>query len=225
MRSKPEILEEDELTSQIEREEAEQSADAFSNVEASAFSARSHLLHEIFETQADARPDAVAVVFGREQTTYVGLEQRANRIARHLRSRGVRRGWLVAMLLPRSTEAYATMLGILKSGAAYVPLDPDYPEDHIAYILENSGAGALVTTAELAERQGRFDGKVIRVDTDRAVIDSASAARLPRNAVGVWSYDLCYLIYTSGSTGRPKGVMIEHRSAWHLVREECRLYG
>src|SRR6266480_3844286 len=144
-----------------------------------------HVLHEIFEAQADARPNAVAVMFDREETTYADLEARANRLARHLRSRGVQRGSLVAMLLPRSADAYAALLGILKAGAAYVPLDPEYPADRVAYILENCAATALVTTAELAGQHAAFGGKVIRVDADREAIDAESSARLPRNAVGV----------------------------------------
>src|SRR3989475_4546093 len=182
------------------------------------------VLHEIFEVQADARPDAVAVMFDREETTYAELEARANRLARHLRSRGVQRGSLVAMLLPRSADGYAALLGILKAGAAYVPLDPEYPADRVAYILENCAAGALVTTADLAGRQAAFGGVVIRVDAGRESIDAECSTRLPRNAVGVGPRDLCYVIYTSGSTGRPKGVMIEHRSACHLVGAEGRIF-
>src|SRR6266516_3829840 len=179
-----------------------------------------HVLHEIFEAQADARPDAVAVMFDREETTYADLEERANRLARHLRWRGVQRGSLVAMLLPRSADAYAALLGILKAGAAYVPLDPEYPADRVAYILENCAAEALVTIADLAGRHAAFGGAVIRVDADREAIDAESSIRLLRNVVGVGPWDLCYVIYTSGSTGRPKGVMIEHRSACHLVGAE-----
>src|SRR6266511_2884176 len=120
------------------------------------------LLHEIFEAQADARPENVAVVFGREETTYASLESCANRLARHLRSRGVGRGSLVAMLLRRSVDAYAAILGILKSCAAYVPIDPEYPADRVAYILEDSGAMALVTFADLARRHAAFEGAVVR---------------------------------------------------------------
>src|SRR5215470_8026374 len=131
---------------------------------------RLSLLHGIFEAQADARPENVAVVFGREETTYASLESRANRLARHLRSRGVGRGSLVAMLLRRSVDAYAAILGILKSGAAYVPIDPEYPADRVDYILEDSGAGALVTSADLAQRHAAFEGAVVRVDADRDAI-------------------------------------------------------
>jgi non-ribosomal peptide synthetase-like protein len=183
------------------------------------------LLHEIFEAQADARPENVAVVFGREETTYASLESRANRLARHLRSRGVGRGSLVAMLLRRSVDAYAAILGILKSGAAYVPIDPEYPADRVAYILEDSGAEALVTSADLARRHAAFEGAVVRVDADRDAIAAEKPSRLTREEVGASSQDLCYVIYTSGSTGRPKGVMIEHRNARRLVQAEGHIYG
>src|ERR1043166_887646 len=126
--------------------------------------ARFRVLHEIFEAQADARPDAVAVVFDGEETTYAGLERRANRLAAHLRARGARRGSLVALLLPRSVDAYAAMLGVLKIGAAYVPLDPQYPADRVAFIMENCGAKALVTTAELARNHAGLQGAIVRVD-------------------------------------------------------------
>jgi non-ribosomal peptide synthetase-like protein len=182
------------------------------------------LLHEIFEAQADARPENVAVVFGREETTYASLESRANRLARHLRSRGVGRGSVVAMLLRRSVNAYAAILGILKSGAAYVPIDPEYPADRVAYILGDSGAEALVTTADLARRHAEFGGAVVSVDADRDAIAAQMPTRLAREESRVSSRDLCYIIYTSGSTGRPKGVMIEHHNAWRLVQAEGQIY-
>ena len=183
------------------------------------------VLHEAFERQADAGPDRVAVVCDRGRTTYGKLEGQANRLARHLRRRGVGRGSVVAMRLRRSTEAYAAILGILKAGSAYVPIDPEYPHERVAYILEDCGASAIVTTADLAGRHTAFGGAVVRVDGDRRAIDTESSARLPRREVGVGPRDLCYIIYTSGSTGRPKGVMIEHRSASHLVRAEADLFG
>src|ERR1043166_1520207 len=185
---------------------------------------RPRLLHEGFEVQADQRPDGVAVALGQEKITYGQLERRANRFARYLSARGVQSGSLVAMLLPRSVDAYAVLLGILKAGAAYVPLDLEYPADRIAYILEDCGANTLVTTTELAKCHTAFRGPVVCVDAGRSALDAKSPARLPSNAVGVGPRDLCYVIYTSGSTGRPKGVMIEHRNACHLVCAEARIF-
>lgn len=181
-------------------------------------------LHRLFERQADTRPQAAAVVFGREETTYADLESSANCLARLLRRRGVGSGSVVAMLLPRSMDAYVVLLGILKAGAAYVPIDPEYPADRVAYILEDSGAQALVTTASLARRHAAFRGAVVRADADREAIATESPARLLPDERGADSRDLCYVIYTSGTTGRPKGVMIEHRSACHLVRTEGRIF-
>lgn len=146
---------------------------------------RFNVLHEIFEDRVDAQPDAIAVICGRARISYRELEARANRLAHHLRRRGVRRGSRVALLLPRSVEAYATLLGILKAGAAYVPLDPEYPADRVAFILANGAATALVTTADLAQRQESFRGAVVRVDADAGPIAAESAVRLPHNAVGV----------------------------------------
>src|SRR6185295_17729902 len=182
------------------------------------------LLHELFEKQADLRPDNVAVEFGTETLTYRELEQRANRLARHLRASGMQRGSRVAMLLPRSTDVYVALLGILKAGAAYVPLDPDHPAERTAYVLENSEAAALITMEELATQHATFAGPIIRVDADRELIEARRATRPHRNTVGVGTRDLCYIIYTSGATGRPKGVMIEHRSACHLVCAEARIF-
>jgi non-ribosomal peptide synthetase-like protein len=178
-------------------------------------------LHEIFEAQAQVLPNHAAVVFGSQTITYGELNARANQLARHLRKRGVSRGAAVAMLLPRSIEAYASILGILKAGAAYVPIDPEYPADRIAWILADSGACAMVTACDgLA-----FDGEVIQIDDDRERIAAENPENLPCDEESGHPEDLCYVIYTSGSTGRPKGVMVEHRNARHLALIESRIFG
>src|SRR5215472_12883822 len=144
---------------------------------------RSEALHEIFEAQADMRPDDVAVEVGRERVTYIELERRANRLARHLRARGVGVGSLVALLLPRSVDAYAALLGVLKAGAAYVPIDPEYPADRVTCILRDSGATALLTTERLSRSVTRFGGFIVRVDGDRPAIAVESSSRLPEGTV------------------------------------------
>jgi non-ribosomal peptide synthetase-like protein len=183
------------------------------------------ILHEIFETQADRYPKATAVVFGRQHLTYADLEGAANRLARYLRAMGIRRGSVVALFLPRSLDSYVALLGILKAGAAYVPIDFQCPGDRAAYILENSGAELLVTTANLAAQLTGFDGNIFRMDADWGALASESAERLSDVETGVQPEDPCYIIYTSGSTGHPKGVIVEHRNAWQLVRAEAEIYG
>jgi amino acid adenylation domain-containing protein len=186
--------------------------------------AQPELLHEFFEDSADRSPDAVAVVCGERSWSYRALEERANRLARLLRRRGVGRGDLVALLLPRDDRVYAAMLGVLKAGAAYVPVDPDYPAERIGFILQDSRAKVLVAAPEL-EPLGRGAPDVVLLDRGEAGLAAETAQRLPRSETGVGPDDLCYVIYTSGTTGRPKGVLIEHRSAVSLVRAESDLYG
>jgi non-ribosomal peptide synthetase-like protein len=183
------------------------------------------LLHEIFEAQAQLWPNRTAVVFGSDSATYGELNAHANQLARHLRIRGVSRGAAAAMLLPRSIEAYTSILGILKAGAVYVPIDPEYPPDRIAWILADSGACALLTNSDLAARSQVFSGPAILIDVESDRIAAESPENLPRDEDSAQPEDLCYVIYTSGSTGRPKGVMVEHRSVCHLVQAESRIFG
>jgi non-ribosomal peptide synthetase-like protein len=196
------------------------------------------LLHELFERQAQARAGSPALLCGGRPWTYAELEARANRLARLLRRRGAGQGACVGLWLPRSADLYAALLGILKAGAAYVPIDPAYPADRAKFILEDSQASALVTTRLLAAQLQNGLGEnsaqalskngpaLVLMDDDETgrQLASESASALTRAEAGLTPQDLCYVIYTSGTTGRPKGVQIEHRSAAHLVQTEGRLF-
>ncbi|MET0625827.1 MAG: amino acid adenylation domain-containing protein, partial [Pyrinomonadaceae bacterium] len=171
-------------------------------------------LHELFERQAARTPEAVAVVCGPRQVTYAELNERANRLAHHLRSAGVGPESLVGVLMERSVEMLVALLATLKAGGAYVPLDPAYPTERLAFTLEDAGARVLLTQENLAGRVSGLDLKVIRLDSDWEAI----AARPADNpAAGARAENAAYVIYTSGSTGRPKGVVCRHGSVVNYV--------
>lgn len=180
-------------------------------------------LSALFEWQAEARPDQLALVCGAERMTYLELEQRANQMARLLQSQGVGRGDCVAFLLPRSIEVYVVLLGILKAGAAYVPLDPEYPVERVGFILADCQARALITRQTLASNAPQFGGTTLILEERQAELASLPIQR-PQLPQAPGPDDLCYIIYTSGTTGRPKGAQIEQGSVCHLVRTEGDLF-
>ena len=157
----------------------------------------------LFERQALNTPDKIAVVYEGNYLTYRELNERANRLGHYLRKRfAIRPDDLIGIMCERSEQMIVGLLGILKSGGAYVPIDPAYPKERIEYILADSGAGILLVTKE-PEAAFRYKGEVLHIGK----ICSDICTDL--NRVNT-SNDLCYLIYTSGSTGKPKGVMISH---------------
>ncbi|MCX4767683.1 non-ribosomal peptide synthase/polyketide synthase [Streptomyces sp. NBC_01275] len=167
-------------------------------------------LAESFAAQVARTPDATAVVFDGTALTYAELDARATELAARLRAEGAGRERFVAVAVPRSAELMVALLGVLKSGAAYLPLDLDYPAERLAYMLADSGATTVVTTARDAERLPSVEGlDVLRMDAEGA--EGAEAlfcgAQDPARPD-----DPAYLIYTSGSTGRPKGVVVTHRA-------------
>ncbi|UUU43259.1 non-ribosomal peptide synthetase [Streptomyces sp. NBC_00162] len=175
-------------------------------------------LHGTVAARAAATPAATAVSCGPEALSYRELDERANRLAHHLVSLGAGPGVLVGLSVERGVEMAVAMLGILKSGAAYVPLDPAYPADRLAHMVQDSGAKILVTHRGLERRLPVTRAVVVDLDGDGAAIGRRPETA-PRSAVS--GTDLAYVIYTSGSTGRPKGVAVEHRSVLHLL-ENCR---
>ncbi|HEY3568484.1 MAG TPA: amino acid adenylation domain-containing protein [Thermoanaerobaculia bacterium] len=152
-------------------------------------------LHRQLEAQVDRAPEAMALSMEGERLTYAELDARANRIARHLQASGVRPGDRVALLLERSAGMVAAILGVLKAGAAYVPIDPTSPAERIAFLREDSGAALLIGAGDL-EAAGSQDG---------SRLDVPVAPDFP-----------AYVIYTSGSTGRPKGVVVTHANVGRL---------
>jgi surfactin family lipopeptide synthetase A len=171
-------------------------------------------IQNLFEEQVTKTPDAVAVVCEDQQLTYTELNSRANQLAHYLQAAGLGPEKLVGICTERSLEMVVGVLGILKAGAAYVPLDPDYPRERLSFMLEDAHASALVTQRRLARQLPNHDAKIVCVDADRHEI----AKHGDQNLAGIVAPDnLAYVIYTSGSTGKPKGVAIEHRSVMTLL--------
>src|SRR4029077_9625811 len=178
-------------------------------------------LHELFAAQAERTPDAVAVIYEAQHLSYGELDRRANQLAHHLRSLGVGPEVIVGLCVERSLEMVLGLLGILKPGAASLPLDPSYPPERLAYMLADAAAPVLVTQASLLEQLPRCDARLVRLDADWAEI-----ARHPEEmpASGACAENLAYVIYTSGSTGRPKGVTVTHACVTRLLDATVALF-
>jgi amino acid adenylation domain-containing protein len=170
-------------------------------------------IHELVEEQADRAPDAVALLFDGGGLSYGELEARSNRLARHLRSRGVRAGDPVGLALERGPDLIVALLAILKSGAAYVPLEASQPPARLSMLAAETGLRHVVVTGPGREALA-FLGRDLVLADDQAV-SGESAARLPRLAT---AQSLAYVLFTSGSTGLPKGVAVPHRAVVRLVR-------
>jgi amino acid adenylation domain-containing protein len=177
-------------------------------------------LHARFEAQAARRPDAVALTCGDTSMSYGELDRRANRVAHALRAEGAAPGQLVGLCVEREPDLVVGLLGILKSGAAYVPLDPSHPDDRIAYTLEDCAARLLVTQAPLRARLASFKGTTLCVDEVQGL--GLSNDLLPPAA---GPDDPIYVIYTSGSTGQPKGTVLTHRAVDRLLDATHPWYG
>jgi amino acid adenylation domain-containing protein/non-ribosomal peptide synthase protein (TIGR01720 family) len=174
-------------------------------------------LPELFAAQATRSPSRIAVVWGGERLSYRELDEKANRLAHYLKKKGVGRDRLVAVCLERTAELVVALLGVLKAGGAYLPLEPSFPPDRLRFLIEDSGVEHLVTTTALLEKIPVGVREVVILDRDREEIAGWPAeppADPPRPE------DLAYSIYTSGSTGRPKGVLLEHRNVVRLLMND-----
>ncbi|MEO5731668.1 MAG: amino acid adenylation domain-containing protein, partial [Byssovorax sp.] len=198
---------------QLLRDEERQRLLGAWNDTAAAFST-DEAIHELFEAQADATPEQLALVAGHDRLTFRELDRRANQLAHHLRGLGVGPESVVGLAVSRSAGMIVGLLGILKAGGAYVPLDPAYPKPRLAEILGEAGAAVVVT-------EGRFapslpEGvRAVRLDDAAVVIAAESTSRLES---AVSAQNLAYVLFTSGSTGKPKGVAVEHRQLVNYVR-------
>jgi amino acid adenylation domain-containing protein/non-ribosomal peptide synthase protein (TIGR01720 family)/FkbM family methyltransferase len=185
-------------------------------------------IHQLFEAQAARAPDQIALIYEDQHLSYAALNMRANQLARHLRALGVGPDRLAALYVERSAEAFVGLLGILKAGAAYVPLDPALPAERLAFMLDDSQAAVLITDSiadlrltidDLEASQTPIVNRKPKIVNLLAIDDLcvSPTAIVNRQSEIVNPHNLAYVIYTSGSTGRPKGVAIEHRQLRNYI--------
>ena len=178
-------------------------------------------VHELIEEQAQLAPEAVAVVFEDAQLTYRQLNERANQLAYHLQELGVGPNTLVAVCVERSVEMVVGLLGVLKAGGAYLPLDPSYPTERLEFMLHDSGTPLLLTHQRLRDQLQVPNARILCLEADWETI-AKSPTQSPKRGVG--PENLAYVIYTSGSTGEPKGVELTHEGLLNLIFWHRRTY-
>jgi amino acid adenylation domain-containing protein len=176
-------------------------------------------MHQLFERQCDRAPERIALRHRERTLTYAELEARANRIAALLRARGAHPGTLVGLALDRGVDMLAAQLAILKTGAGYVPLDPAFPEDRLAYMVGDAGLAALVTQRRHGARFDLRGRPVLELDALEAELAQASPERVEQR---IDPESIAYVIYTSGSTGKPKGVQVPHRAVSNFIASMLR---
>jgi amino acid adenylation domain-containing protein len=175
------------------------------------------LIHELFEQQALRGPDAIAVSYKGQQLTYRELGTRSSQLASYLRKHGALPDDRIAICVERSLEMVVGLLGILKAGAAYVPLDSSYPPERLRYMIEDCKPVLLLTQGHLRAALPHTDVPILALDTDWSAVERTSREKSDQGLVQMTPANLAYVIYTSGSTGVPKGVMVEHRNVTQFL--------
>jgi amino acid adenylation domain-containing protein len=183
---------------------------------------RHKTIGQLFEEQVDRTPDATALVAGEREFSYRDLDARANRLARQLRSCGVGPETLVGVAIERSHQMVVALLATLKAGGAYVPIDPTYPRQRIAHVLDDAHASVLLTTSRNRPQMPEVSVSII---SDGSAASAIAAQSTDRIASPATSHNLAYVLYTSGSAGKPKGVMVEHRNVVNLFTGMDRAIG
>lgn len=176
-----------------------------------------NLIHRLFEEQAERTPELIAVTYEDQSLTYAELNGRANQLARYLRKKGVTADQLVGICVERSLEMLVGLLAILKAGAAYVPLDPHYPVERLAYMLEDAAPRLVLTQERLKTVLPAAVAERIALDGESKEIEAYPNRNLSVGELGSSAPNRVYVIYTSGSTGRPKGTEMPHRSMVNLI--------
>lgn len=169
-------------------------------------------IDQLFEQQAEQCKADIALIYDKQSITYRELNERSNQLARLLRSKGVTSGNIVGVMVDRSIEMIVGILGVLKAGGAYLPLDPDYPSNRLQFMLEDSGTKVLLTETALLGRVSFFSGYVLDLKNEEYYIHDGLNLEREHHI-----HDIAYLIYTSGSTGVPKGVLVEHKALTNFV--------
>lgn len=179
-------------------------------------------MHQLFESVACKHPDRLAVVFAEQSINYQTLNARANQLAQLLVEKGAKPGSLIAVCLERSVDAVVSVLAVLKSGAAYIALDPTYPQKRLAFMLEDSGAAIILTRKEIAPKLELQNVETLYFETLSSITEGYESKNLN---IDVTPTDLAYVIYTSGSTGTPKGVLLEHKGWCNVAQAQINTFG
>ena len=174
-------------------------------------------LHDLFSSQATRTPEAIAAICGKHSLSYYELNARANQLARYLSERGAGPETTVGISVDRGIDMIVSILGVLKSGAAYIPLDPRYPAERIRDIVEDARPCVIICKEHQRGKFSNTASEILSLDSEWGDIRGRSAERCPEYRAQMSPHHLAYVIYTSGSTGRPKGVAIEHRNAVNLL--------